>query len=285
MPHNSLELIELLIAESVNNQEINNPNSYVEVINRSRPKGFAERFALLLEETPIIHSSLKPEFFLHFFLGSILTLPNTVLISKLNIEDIFLKLDTDKLKTVKLVFKIRDQEHHKLKFITINTGSESGNIWFTAEELSEIKGRHLSVTSDNVIRIEEQILHIVQDNGFRFKILTKTHNQEFITLPLSNSATKTTFVQVKNTGQGRQVSEVLDPLFDKLNSNLLSDVNISTRQIFESLKAIYKSYDAKVLGTSEASYHGYIYGFFRLNYKYKYALDCYVEFFKSKIKE
>ncbi|WP_341794077.1 hypothetical protein [Rickettsia endosymbiont of Ceutorhynchus obstrictus] len=64
MPYNHKpELIELLINEPISERQVNNPDNYVEVINRARPQGFAEHFALLLEDIPAIHSSIAPEFF------------------------------------------------------------------------------------------------------------------------------------------------------------------------------------------------------------------------------
>nr|WP_253307707.1 hypothetical protein [Rickettsia endosymbiont of Ceutorhynchus assimilis] len=170
MPYNHKpELIELLINEPISERQVNNPDNYVEVINRARPQGFAEHFALLLEDIPAIHSSIAPEFFSYFFLGTSLTLPNTSLMSKLNIEDVFFKFDKNALK---LIFKIRNQDYYKLKFIIINTDAKSQNVKFTEKELSEAK-RQLSDSTGNIIstEIEGQILHIVNDKGFKIKIL------------------------------------------------------------------------------------------------------------------
>lgn len=271
MPKHKPELIELLINEAVNDQQVNNPDNYVEVVNRARPQGFAEHFALILEDTPQAHSTLKPEFFLHFFLGSILTLPSTSLMSKLNIEDISFLLGKD---TLKLVFKIHEQEHYKLKFIIINTSSrsDSENIGFSREELAEIKSELLGSSSIATTEMDGQILHITRDTGFKLKILPELSHKEFTTIPSLNSNIDNTFHKVKkDTGQD------FDPLLAKLSNNEISSVHKNTEDTFVLLNKIYKSYSSKVLGQSESSYHGYSYGFFRLNYKYKYALDCYVE--------
>lgn len=280
MPKNSLELIELLITQSVNDWQINNPDAFIQVANRARPQGFAEHFALLLDETPTIHSTLNPDFFLHFFLGSILTLPNSALMSKLKIEGILFSVSTPQLK---LVFKIRNQDHYKFKFIIIDTSPESQNIGFTDGELAEIK-QHYSNSLDHPVVLEGQIFHIVNDKGFKLKILPESSHQAFLTLSPLEGNTKPTFVQVQkyiqefiNVGGKKITLENFDQLLNGLSSKTYSEVKTSTQNIFTLLKKIYNSYGTQIPVTSEASHHGYIYGFFRLNYKYKYALDCYVE--------
>ncbi|MCC8418595.1 MAG: hypothetical protein LN590_03265 [Rickettsia endosymbiont of Glossina mortisans submortisans] len=276
------ELIELLLTEPVSNREVTNQGNYVEVINRARPQGFAKKFALLLEETPTIHSPLESEFFLHFFLGSVLTLPNTGLMSKLNIEAILFKLDKidkENYKSVKLVFKIREQNYYQLKFIIINTSTDGSNIGFTGEELAEIKSKMGKL---EVFSVDGQILDVVKDKGFKLKVLDEQSHKSFGIS--SSSSTNSNFVQVKkdivasiklNEAEDKILKD-FEPLLDHLSDNVLSNVQQAAKESFALLKKIYQHY-AKVLGTSESAYHGSIYGFFRLNYKYKYALDCYVE--------
>lgn len=80
------ELIELLLTEP--NNVNGNP---VKSSNPGKPVGFAEKFGLLLYETPKIGSTAGSEFFIHGIWGSVLTLPESGLADKLGINKVYVK--------------------------------------------------------------------------------------------------------------------------------------------------------------------------------------------------
>ncbi|MGI2257018.1 hypothetical protein ACRRVD_00280 [Candidatus Cardinium hertigii] len=165
MPQNTKqELIERLLTDDkiVSSSQ----GEYVKVSNPKNPQGFSESLALLLSKVPTIHSPLKPEFFVHFFLGSALTLPYSKLMDELSIKDIYFKLDNQQSSScLKLVFNIEEningKINRKIKFVIINTAPKSkntDNIQFTAEEIQEVYHK-LSLNKDNH-KIDGQILNI-----------------------------------------------------------------------------------------------------------------------------
>ncbi|CDG49582.1 hypothetical protein [Cardinium endosymbiont of Bemisia tabaci] len=279
------ELIERLLTDP--DISFTSQGNYVEVPNRSNPEGFSQSLALLLSEIPVIHSAQKPEFLVHFFLGAALTLPYTKLMAELDVQDIYFKLDNPKdSKWLKLVFSIREningKDNYKAKFIIINRGDQSDNIRFTNEEIKEIY-RLLSTNGDWNGDTKNQYGHILYidkpkyktDKGFKLSILPEEGIQRFNPQSFQgSSSSEPTFTKVKKHFDESDFGENLD----KLSSSDVKNVKKGTEGIFKLLGNIYTHKDyTKVLGQSEAAYHGFIYGFFRSNAKYKYALDCYVE--------
>ncbi|WP_024547315.1 PD-(D/E)XK nuclease domain-containing protein [Rickettsia gravesii] len=269
------ELIELLLNTTPYDVK---PASLSNQIAKNKPKGFAEHFVLLLDNMPNIHSVIKPEFFLHFFLGSVLTLPYTSLKSKLNVEDILFKIKKN-TNILKLVFKIKDGSSYKLKFFQICSNTDyiydmhsfkSEGAQYTHDELAEIKDK---------LQLSQDVHYITGGYNIAFdKIKGETKSEVSISYETGHKAIRnipsslgSTFHKV-NAG----VDAEFDGLFSELNDEDVSTVKTNTENIFKQLIKIYHDYK-NILGKSEAAYHGFSYGFFVLNYKYKYALDCYVE--------
>lgn len=264
------ELIEFL----VNGPVVDSRNDVGQMMDKS----FTGQLSKLLSETLTLHISKQGHFFLSFFLGSALTLPHTSLMSKLHIKDILFRLDLES-NSLKLVFKTYDQSVYKSKFIAISTNSniDPHSVSFTNQELSEIKGRLAPGIDNQQVQLESHKFNTCPEKGqgFRLKVSRDMNHQKFFDIPASNSGT--IFSSVSKQIQTNVIQD-FDLFVDKLSSKDHTVVQKNVCDIFDSLKSIYKQhYTKKALSLMEEAYHGYIYGFFRLNYKQQYKLDCYVE--------
>lgn len=259
------ELIEYLISESVLSKQGDNSGDGAVFSNIQSNNNFADKFVSLLNETPQIHIN-KSEFFLFFFLGAALTLPNTSLMLKLGIQDIFFRLDI-KNNNLKLAFKIHDQNVDKLKLFSISA-KQKDNL-FTGSDLSWFKKQYVDIQK---VQLESYIFKIESQKGKGFQLTAQAvDHPNFATLSIDNS----------NSDVFSKIEKITDidlgSMVSQLSSQKLETVKENSKNLFDILKDIFKSYGEKNLLKSEAAYHGYLYGFMRLIYKQKYKLDCFVE--------
>lgn len=120
---------------------------------------FKVKFQTLLDRVPRIHSTLKPEFFISFFLGSALTLPYTKLKEEIGIKDMCAAVN-HRSKTVKLVYKVENSQGKQLIFKTITTASRvKEKQHMSRAELREILGT-LGLTQVDDYKIKGEIVHI-----------------------------------------------------------------------------------------------------------------------------
>ncbi len=249
------------------------------------PQEFERKFQELLNRVPNIHSPNKMEFFTHFFLGSILTLSYSELVKKCSIENILFKLAKNEqglIEVVKLFFKAQE----KLIFVTITTAQDVEH--YDIDELKEIATK-LEIKFIDEYDIQGKAFRIyteksIEQQGKPFKLNTQNLKikdglqekelcQAFKEVFDQSSIHATGFSVVDLTsGEGFE-SDIL-----KLSNLDVNKVKSAVEQIFKKLASIYQ----ELLNKTESAYHGFVYGFLAMNFKYKYDLDCYVERIEGK---
>ncbi len=286
VPINKHELIELFLTNNLGTKQ----------------ESFQTKFQTLLDRTPRIHSSLKPEFFPYFFLGSVLTLPHTELMAKLGIKDIYVKTTDRKGKlnnqTIKLIFNIENSQGKQLVFKTITTVKKVEYYQHLSnDELEEIAGE-LGLTAQNMgnYEVKGEIVHI-KDGNLKIEKLKVAEEQNLKNLRELNEAfkgvvkTSDTLLKVdERRAQFKKVEKVkeIDNFKDVVNTFASGNpeiVKTGAEGTFKSFVGIFRSTEAKMkddvrklkLADSEAAYHGFAYGALALNFKYRYALDINVE--------
>ncbi|MFT4327286.1 MAG: PD-(D/E)XK nuclease domain-containing protein [Wolbachia pipientis] len=251
----------------------------------SNLKEFEKKFQELLNRVPNIHSPNKVEFFTHFFLGSILTLSHSKLVKKCNIENILFKLIKNEqglIKVVKLFFKAQE----KLIFVTMTTAQDVEH--YDIDELKEIatkleikfideydiQGKAFRIYTEKSIEQQGKPFKLNTQNlkikdGLQEKELCQAFKEVF-----DQPSTHTTGFSVVDltSGEGFE-SDIL-----KLSNLDVNKVKGAVEQIFKKLASIYQ----ELLNKTESAYHGFVYGFLAMNFKYKYDLDCYVERIEGK---
>ncbi|UIP92756.1 hypothetical protein JSQ73_006440 [Wolbachia endosymbiont of Anopheles demeilloni] len=76
-------------------------------------------------------------------------------------------------------------------------------------------------------------------------------------------------------------SNSFDDLLSELSNLKIDKVEKAIEGICKKLADIYKEHE-KLLDKTESAYHGFVYGFLAMNFKYRYDLDCYVERIEGK---
>lgn len=283
MPQAKPELIELLLKKPIrfNRRE---GAVIIDNLNLDKPEGFAEHFKLFLDKTPNIHSTNKEEFFSYFFLGAVLTLPNTPLMAQLNIQDIFFSIVDNKI--IKLVFAIKGTEGQKDKLIfrTIakdivkNVQEVTSELDYTNEELREIATK-LSLSQNNIDSYEidsyKFVVHSNNDDAQdkRFNLIAIKEEIDKGVLLNTQNAVGDSFHQVTNLDKTDKFSELLR----KLDNTNVDTVKTNVEGLFTLFTEIYTQNKSKGLLSSEAAYHAFVYGIFALNFKYKYGLELHTE--------
>lgn len=296
------ELIELLLTQPINPN--NKKGNLVLPINYEKPIGFAEKFSQLLNETPNIGSTSNPEFFIHTVLGSVLTLPNSVLIQKLGIDKVYVKhfevstgheKENNKRKVkvvshvVKLCFYLKKDGKEQISFRTFvsdkiqhDVDIKNGKYHYSDKELKEIAEK-LGIHKIDSINVDEHVFRIFtqQDSGSISFVLHEERIDEVKEKfkAVTSSTLQTNDFKEISIGQ----SKSLEGSLKQLSGREPDGVAAGTENIFSEFGKVYAGNQEKfLLSKSEAGYHGFAYGALALNFKYRYGLNCYVERISGK---
>lgn len=244
----------------------------------TKDQNFEEKFKALISRTPNTGAPSKQEFFTHFFLGAVLTLPYTELMKKIGIKSIHFKPirgDGHELKTVKLCFNIEHNKKKKVVLVTVTTVKKvADEQYYNIEELGEIT-KKLKLNPKEC-EIDGKIIHINSQLEGGLCIIDKSSdlksNLEKIK-DYSNSTQKT-FLDVKKVGLVNTNFEAEFSILARAGD--LEAVSDAVKSIFKGLVGVYQSYK-KSLDRAEAAYHGFVYGVLALLFKYQNHLDIHIE--------
>ncbi len=138
------ELIELLIREKA---RVSQPGPSTSTQQKSDFESFKARFQSYIDQIPsYLHSSGKPGFFPHFFLGSFSTFIDTEIATKLDIEKVYFCFDGSQTLKVAIIrkgdIKGKKDAIDKIRlFVISEKGAPSATKKFSYGELRDALGR------------------------------------------------------------------------------------------------------------------------------------------------
>lgn len=245
----------------------------------TKDQNFEEKFKALLSRTPNTGAPNKQEFFTHFFLGAVLTLPYTELMKKIGIKSIHFKPirgDGHELKTVKLCFNIEHNKKRRVVLITVTTVKDIGkNQYHNVNELKEIT-KKLELEA---CEVDEKIIHINSQLEGGLRIIDKSSDlkNKLEGIKDYSNSTQQTFLDVKKVELVNTNFEAEFSVLEKTgDSEAVSD---AVESIFKGLVGVYQNQqkDIPILDETEAAYHGFVYGVLALLFKYQNHLDIHIE--------
>lgn len=278
-----LELIEMFITDNLDDTKEN----------------FDTKFKRLLKAVPSdCPAPSYDEFFIYFFLGSILTIPDT-LIGKIGIKSLYFSLHfTDKRdKIAKLVFEIekKGDKNRQLLLRTVicnNSKGVSSESYYSDDNIQEIIGK-LNPADRASYNVDARIFHLILGKDAR-KIETlrdekteQTLTQALQMIPENDSSTDYSAEFTRVDLQSEKDSLILDEALEKLSQEVAT-VEEGVKELLSKLIEVCETNERhfpRVAGRSdtdhrcykESRFHGFIYGALVLNFNSKYHLNCYVE--------
>ncbi|WP_158309377.1 PD-(D/E)XK nuclease domain-containing protein [Rickettsia amblyommatis] len=263
----------------------------------NEPEQFKQRFERVLQSTPNNGAPNKTEFWLYFFLGGALAVQNIGTLKE-KILDVCFSLEIDKgISVLKIAFKM---DGNKVVFRSILVVREDSNITFhqyikyvkyTSAELESV-GKQFNLKNDiDITNANSKMLlfNIKKKDNIRFddnntlgdRLKKRTSN--FIRVqPLQE------IIQDDDQSTSVILDEKLNLIVDLNDKDFTNDRNSQgenefedkikkeVNPFFEQLIELYNNHPI-LSKSSEASYHGFVYGLFVLNYRDKYWIDTSVE--------
>ncbi|MEW9907047.1 MAG: hypothetical protein AB2990_07000, partial (plasmid) [Candidatus Symbiodolus clandestinus] len=275
------ELVDLLFRDKIAAQRVL-PGASSTSTTPQISESFQARFQSFIDQIPsYMHSSNKPGFFTHFFLGSFSTLLDTQLnADKIHIKNLYYRFDN--ANTLKIIA----ETEAKTNIFIFTEGTEEARkseqlrirqFEFTEEELNSINSAREKLNQSKLNRkIEIKLIKI--DSS---KIVDVVENKKIVK-NAGPPPTKFPFKEIRaqrNPGDylERDIEELSGKDKDKVNEifgNILNDVK-KTHTALDLSKDVYGS------SAREADQHGFLAGVLD-NFRYRYNTRIYLEQFAGR---
>lgn len=246
-------------------------------------ESFQARFQSFIDQIPsYLHSSSKPGFFAHFFLGSFSTVLDTKLNKeKIGINNIYYRFDS--AKTLKIVAEIAkkthififteetEEEHSKSKQISTR------KFEFTEQELESINAIRKKSKQDKLKeKIEIKLVKIDVSKNVHV-----TENKKIV----KNGGLPPVEFPFKKITVQRNPDNYLENDIEKLSEMNVESVETTFREILEYVKnthtALNLSNNVYGSGARESNHQGFLAGVLD-NFRYRYNTRIYLEQFAGK---